>query len=125
MIEVSRVRQIPGEPMRRWFSSAEFDLFVHYGEAGELVGFQLCYDKRHRERAVVYGVSEGYRHMTVDDGEGRPGKYKASPVYTAEDNFDALQVYLGFSAAATGLPAEVAAYVRQLLARHPGFPVRE
>lgn len=121
MIEVANVRQIPGEPRRRWFSSAAFDLFVYYAADGALVGFQLCYDKSRQERAIVYGEASGFRHLKVDDGEQRPGKYKAAPVLVADGVFDASRVYEKFSLASRSLPADVADYVRQALARHPGF----
>lgn len=121
LLEVGNVRQIPGEPKRRWFSSAEFDLFVHCAEGSGFVGFQLCYDKPHREHAIVYSETEGFRHMAVDDGEQRPGKYKASPMLTADGVFDASRIYASFSEASASLPADVADYVRRALARHPDF----
>jgi hypothetical protein len=122
MVEISQVRQIPGEPMRRWFSSAEFDLFVQCDAVGRLLGFQLCYDKPHREQAVVFSQEEGFRHMAVDDGEQRPGKYKASPMLSPHGGFDVLRIYQGFNAAAAELPPEVAGYVKQALLRHPDWP---
>ena len=121
MIEIENVRQIPGEPFRRWFSSGEFDLVLHCAAGGGFVGFQLCYDKPHRERAIVYGDADGFRHMAVDDGEQRPGKYKASPILTADGAFDASRIYRHFFAVSEGLPTDVADYVRQALARHPNF----
>jgi hypothetical protein len=122
MIEISPVRQIPGEPMRRWFSSAEFDLFVQCDPTGRFLGFQLCYDKPHREQALVFSEGEGFRHVAVDDGEQRPGKYKASPVLNRQGRFDARRVYQAFNAAGADLPPEVAAYVRTVLQRHPDWP---
>lgn len=121
MIEIPNVRQIPGEPQRRWFSSRDFDLFVHCAADGRFTGFQLCYDKPHREHAIVYREADGFRHMAVDDGEQRPGRYKASPVLVGDGVFDAARIYAAFGAASASLPAEVAGYVRQALARHPDF----
>jgi hypothetical protein len=120
MIEITNVRQIPGEPKRRWFSSRDFDLFVHCAEDGRFTGFQLCYDKPHREHAILYRDGEGFRHMVVDDGEQRPGRYKASPMLVADGVFDAARIYASFIEASASLPAEVADYVRLALARHPG-----
>lgn len=121
LVEVSKVRQLPGEPKRRWFSSAEFDLFVYCAEGSGFVGFQLCYDKPRREHAIVYREAEGFRHLAVDDGEQRPGKYKASPMLTADGRFDASRIYANFCEASATLPVDVADYVRQALARHPDF----
>jgi len=121
MIEVSTVRQIPGEPRRRWFSSSDFDLIVRYEANGALAGFELCYDKPQRERAIIYSPSAGFRHMMVDDGEQRPGKYKASPVLTADGAFDAPRVLKAFLAAGAALPDDVLTFVRQALERHASF----
>jgi hypothetical protein len=51
LAEIRDVRQIPGEGFRRWFSDGDFDLIVWYA-GGEIAGFQLCYDKGRRERAL-------------------------------------------------------------------------
>lgn len=121
MIEVAGVRQIPGEPRRRWFSSEGFDLIVRYDSAGVIGGFELCYDKPLHERAILYSSDAGFRHMRVDDGEQRPGKYKASPVLTADGSFDGPRVLAEFIAAGSALPEEIAAFVRTALQRHPSF----
>lgn len=121
MIEVSKVRQIPGESTRRWFSSAEFDLIVRCDEGSGFLGFELCYDKPLHEHAIVYSEADGFRHMVVDDGEQRPGKYKSSPMLLADGLFDASRVYAAFVAASVDLPLDVADYVRNALARHPDF----
>lgn len=59
--EISRVRQVPGESCRRWFSSDTLDLVVWLADgndnasaAGTVLGFQLCYDKLHAEHALTW-----------------------------------------------------------------------
>ena len=42
--EIVDVRQVPGEPKRRWFSSDDIDLIVWLDDSGAPVSFQLCYD---------------------------------------------------------------------------------
>ena len=121
MIEIASVRQIPGEPHRRWFSSAQFDLIVRCAGESGFLGFELCYDKPFRERAIVYSAEEGFRHMAVDDGEQRPGKFKSSPVLVADGVFDVMRVYAAFVGVSAKLPAEVANYVRQALEQHPDY----
>lgn len=82
--EISATRQNPDEPRKRWFSSASMDLVTWFDDDEVLVAFQLCYDKSHSERAVIWRRS-GTRleHLAVDDGESTPGKHKASPILTA------------------------------------------
>ena len=97
--EISAVRQIQGEPHRRWFTDEHFDLVI-WDEESHIVGFQLCYDKTQGERAVTWKEGSGFSHNAVDSGEDRPGRYKASPILTADGSFDAGTVasqFLGHS----------------------------
>jgi hypothetical protein len=85
--EIHDVRQVPGEPRRRWFSDENFDLIVWFGPENEVIGFQLCYDKVTEQKALTWLKQDGYRHSRVDDGD-HPGKMKASPVLEADGHFD-------------------------------------
>lgn len=60
---------IAGEPnRRRWFTDDFFDLFVWYTAAGEVLGFQLCYDKLQDQHALTWRSDLGFTHKRVDDG---------------------------------------------------------
>ena len=52
LVEIIHVRQVPGDPRRRWFSSDDMDLIVWYDDSDAPIGFQLCYDKLRSERAL-------------------------------------------------------------------------
>lgn len=114
--EVVRVRQVPGELRRRWFSSDALDLVVWFDDDGVIAGFQLCYDKLHAERALTWHA-RGHRlqHMAVDDGEPGGMRHKSSPVLVPDGVLDAPKLLAEFRAAAGELPpAIVAAVVAQL-----------
>lgn len=119
MKELVGVRQIPGELRRRWFLSANFDLivWVHADEA--LAGFELCYDKTGAERSLRWFRANGFTHTAVDDGENRPGKYKATPILVPDGHFDAKRVHSDFAKESSSLPIEVAALVLENIARYP------
>lgn len=85
--EIHDVRQVPGEPRRRWFSDEDFDLIVWLDPQDRLIGFQLCYDKETEQKALMWLEDDGYRHSRIDDGDN-PGKMKASPVLEADGHFD-------------------------------------
>jgi hypothetical protein len=87
LAEIKNVRQIPGEPKRRWFSDTYFDLIV-WLEADAILGFQLCYDKGKNEHALTWKSSAAYTHNRVDDGEENHGRYKATPILVADGSFD-------------------------------------
>src|SRR5580698_9807360 len=93
--EIVNVRQIVGEPGRRWFTDARLDLVI-WNDNGEIIGFQLCYDKQQGERAVTWKADSGFRHNAVDAGEDRPGRYKATPILVADGSFDAQAVAADF-----------------------------
>lgn len=80
--EIPDVLQIDGEPRRRWFQSIAIDLTVWYDAQDRPTGFQLCYDrgKPQAERALTWNAPASYRHIPVDDGEGRPFRQKGTPI---------------------------------------------
>ena len=125
MREQLKVRQIPGEPQRRWFTSREFDLIVWLADDQGFSGFESCYDKLHNEHAIAWSKASGFRHMAVDDGEQRPGKYKATPILVADGLFDAGRIHAAFRAASRTLPQEVADYVLQALEQYPQRPAEQ
>ena len=91
--EITAVRQDPAEPRKRWFSSATMDLVAWFDDGDVLVAFQLCYDKGHAERVLIWRQgSSRLEHRSVDDGESTPGKHKASPILTDAQSFSQRQV---------------------------------
>ena len=87
LTEVPNARQVIGEGRRRWFTDDYFDLIVWYGDEERPIGFQLCYDKAGRERALTWTREHGFRHDRVDAGE-IPGHSKMTPIIVADGAFD-------------------------------------
>ena len=83
--EIQDVRQNPGEPRRRWFSDPDLDLYVWIGEDGDIVQFQLCYDKGHDEQALTWRSDTGLSRHAVDDGEGGIYRMKSTPILTGAE----------------------------------------
>lgn len=86
--EIDKVRQVPGEPRRRWFTDAAMDLFVWTDRDGTISGFQLAYDKPDAEKAFTWRRVGGFDHAAVDDG-ARPGQHPASPLLVPDGHMDA------------------------------------
>jgi hypothetical protein len=120
--ESRRVRQIPGESRRRWFSSSEMDLAVWVDDRGEINGFELCYDKAKAERALRWKRGSGFLHERVDDGEGRPGRHKATPVLVPDGVFDAKKISRLFAAASRDIDQTIADFVYRRLLEYPERP---
>jgi len=89
LAEVSGVKQIKGEPRRRWFSEEDFDLIVWLDRLNRIIGFQLCYDIPDDERALTWKKKVGYTHHRVDSGERNRGHaVKATPVLVSDGVFE-------------------------------------
>lgn len=119
LTEIRNVRQVPREGFRRWFSDEYFDLIVWYsGE--EVSGFQLCYDKNRRERALTWQSSGQYEHHLVDDGEQLPaGGFKMTPVLVQDGAFDHQAIAARFRRESWRIDPEIASLVLKALRAYP------
>jgi hypothetical protein len=90
--EINPVRQIKGQQKRRWFSDDFFDLLVWIDERDEISGFQLSYDRSHNQRALTWHIESGFTHHHIDDGEGKPGKMKATPILIPDSHFNYAEI---------------------------------
>jgi len=121
LAEIPRARQIPGEGFRRWFTDEYFDLIVWYEDAdspGTLKGFQLCYDKNGRERALTWTRDHGFQHNRIDSGE-IPGHSKMSPVILADGEFRGDAVAELFRREAAGIDQTLASFVYSKVRAYP------
>jgi hypothetical protein len=115
LIEVPRCRQIPDEPRRRWFCSRTLDLIVWYSEDDRIVGFQLCYDDGTDRHSLTWTEDCGYRHHRIDEGEGKPGRHKMTPILIPDGIFDKDRVLTLFDAHSQAIDSQIKETVRQRL----------
>ncbi len=73
---------------RRWFADDVMDLFVWINAKGIITRFQLCYNKNYSEHALTWKEEIGFQHNKVDDGEGRTGRHKGTPILVQDGQFD-------------------------------------
>lgn len=85
--EIGHTQQRANEPLRRWFTNNEFDLYVWQDRASQcIVAFQLCYDKSDDERVLYWDERKGYMHAGIDKERGLG---PATPTFRATgDGFD-------------------------------------
>lgn len=122
LTEIRKPRQIPDEPRRRWFHSADMDLIVWFaegdvGEGSVPIAFQLCYDKARAEKALSWKPERGFVHLLVDDGESAHGKYKATPLLMPDGACELGVLGQRFNAAGKGLPAAIRAFITTKLSQ--------
>jgi hypothetical protein len=102
--EVPGVRQDRPSVRRRWYQDEFFDLYTWHAADGALIGFQLCYDVRGRERALTWHREHGLSHTRIDAGEGgKPGPM--TPILVGGGRFPHRLVRERFAREATGLDA--------------------
>lgn len=80
---------------KRWFQNDYFDLFTWQDKAGEVVVFQLCYDRLGKERVILWNKEQGFGHHCIDDGEYSPNK-NMTPVFTSIAKFSYEEVVTPF-----------------------------
>jgi hypothetical protein len=113
--EIVNVRQIVGEPRRRWFTDRYFDLYVWVGEDKDIEKFQLCYDKDMDQRALTWNKPSSYKHNRVDDGEMNPLQPKRTPVLVADGMFDNISVAERFRKESKSIDTDINKFVYEKL----------
>ncbi len=117
LTEIRNARQVEGEGFRRWFMDEYFDLIVWYDDEKSLIGFQLCYDKQRRERALTWTRDHGFQHNRIDAGE-TPGHSKMTPIIVADGAFSRDNVADRFREASGGIEPGLARFVHETLLQH-------
>lgn len=115
--EIEPVRQIAGEPFRRWFRDETIDLIVWYAGDRKVNGFQLCYRDGHLERALTWRRESGFTHDKVDDGED--AGHKMTPILVKDGMFPKKEVLLMFRDASRNIEQDLADFVVRKLETYP------
>jgi hypothetical protein len=110
--------QRPGERRRRWFADEEFDLWLWLEDDGSIHGFQLCYDKPRRERALTWTRKDGYSHGRVDDGESLPTKNQ-TPILVMDGLFSRHEIRERFLRHGAEIDAGIVGFVSERLSACP------
>ena len=108
--EINDVTQYETGKHRRWFHDDYFDLYTWENFDGVLQGFQLCYARLGRERALRWSPEMGYSHEGVDAPEDKPGR-SMSALFVADGVFDARSVGSIFADAALEMPEKFRTFV--------------
>ena len=120
--EVVPTRQIPNEPRRVWFIDDEMDLIAWFAEDETIIGFQLCNDKGRGEHALTWFRGKGFAYERVDDGEGRPGHVKMTPILVRDGTPDIARFSEAFRKKARQVPERLRRFVRKTLQAYPEEP---
>lgn len=116
--EIKGVKQIPGEPRRRWFHDRFFDLVVWCSENDHPVGFQLCYKEGFETKALTWWEDSGFKHNRIDEGEDRTGRPKMAPILIADGRFDKDGVLPKFQKAGREIDAKISRFVTEKIRQY-------
>jgi hypothetical protein len=119
LAEIEKTRQIPGEPLRRWFSDEKIDLIVWYSSQGAIIGFQLCYREWPQERALTWLSGRGFAHNRIDDGERRPDRHKMTPILLPDGDFEKQPVLKSFERRSQTIDPSIARIVITAIRAYP------
>lgn len=117
LTEIRNINQYDPDRQRRWFQNAFFDLYIWSSHAGELLGFQLCYEKDGDQRALRYSSESGYQHEGVDQPEDKPGR-SMSAIFVANGALDANALGARFAQDAIEIPARIRDFVVERLGNY-------
>ena len=113
--EISGVRQDRDGVRRRWLQDEYFDLFVWTDRSGELMAFQLAYDRNGDEHLLEWEHNRGYLHRRVDGSRGSAMGIGGTPLLVAGNRFRKYRVMSEFDARSAMLEAPLREAVRRLL----------
>jgi len=99
-------RRVARDLDRSCISDDYFDLFVWYEPDGRIHGFQLCYDKPRRERALTWTRDRGFLHARIDTGEDSPYA-NCTPILVVDGEFPASKVRHEFVTRSASLSNEI------------------
>lgn len=117
MREFANLSQHPGS-FRRLFTDDYFDLYIWYdAPAGEILGFQLVYDRMQNERALTWGTCSGYSHDGIDTSDSR-GYWNSSPVLVADGPFARDAIVERFRLASEGMEEPLRSFILHRLEQY-------
>jgi hypothetical protein len=109
--EIPHVRQISGEPRRRWFISEFLDLMVWVNGANRPVKFQFCHRSGVSEHAFTWHIKKGWDYATVDSGDTGGVGIKAAPILRSNSAPDLVLLRTLFAAAAGDIPKNIQRFI--------------
>ena len=116
--EVKATRQIQGDPFRRWYTDNDTDLIV-WSKQYEIVGFQLTVPAGTERDVLTWHEGKKPHVEGLDDGEGRAGRPKMTPILTQRHGVSSTEILRHFRAVAAELPSGLAELIERKLGELP------
>lgn len=108
--ESDKVRQVQGEPHRRWFWDDFFDLLV-WDDEGAVTGFQLKYQTSNGARMLTWQQGKRCKHHGIDEGDDDPTRFDMTRMLIRDGVFDHESVASEFHRRAEQMDAAVSVVI--------------
>lgn len=112
--EIGSVRQDCDRGLRRWFQDDDFDLYVWQRPDGQLIAFQLCYERGRAEGMIGWSAANGYIRGRVDAARDSP-KRAMTPIVRPNALVPYFKIYRRFLLASAGCEPALRAALEQRL----------
>jgi hypothetical protein len=109
--EISNLNDTSDNLKRRWFTDNRLDLYVWVDQDGNIVEFQLSYNKPQDERIVKWTRKNGLSHYHVENGDPSPYKADASAILQGEAKLDIAEVRKIFKQSAPKLDHDLHEFI--------------
>ena len=117
--EITKVKQIQGEPSRRWFASEDMEIIVWNSDNVAPDGFQLCYRQGKEEKALTWISGRGFSHERIDNGEGNPTRRKMTPILIPDGSFEKGRIIEILKEESVAMDASIAEFVFKTIEKYP------
>ena len=114
-------RQVQDDFPRRWMSDEYMDLIIWLETDGGFHGFQLCYDKTGRERALTWKAQSGFSHHAVESGDTDPNA-NCTPVLVPDGHMPVEMVRQEFAKRSAKLDPEICNLITARLDEYESSP---
>lgn len=117
--EIRNLEQRQPQRVKRWFQDDYFDLFVWQERAGDIVQFQLCYERdTRRERALDWKRGRGFQHLSVRQRYGDSPGRDASGDMALDGVLPYVALRDRFAGAADNLAPALREFIQEKLAEY-------
>jgi hypothetical protein len=119
--EIRYVRQERKQDRRRWFTDDDWDVYVWNRADGSFSGFQLCYGKTGRQRALTWMHGQPPSHTAVKEDHGVGNHGKEAAMLVADGTLDPAALIQDFMETSAEVDPPVREYIAgrlRVLAEH-------
>ena len=103
---------------KQWFQSSYFNLVIFSNTDGQVVHFELCYNRHAKEKVFMWSIKYGYQLASLED-ERDTGAAKMSQLHIYDQDFNKIALLTQFKLESANIDSDLIAQVQNLLESYP------